>query len=133
MAGDLVLIDFLDLKQGNIAEGAPNAAGVAQQQYQCPADQYWLIDSMAILTNSAAASTLRIYVGGPGQGSPPIPVDEDLIDGSLSGNEDVSDRASPIRVFPGSYLTFRWTGLTVGSIAKLHAQGRILKRRIGRR
>lgn len=129
---DLVVVDFLDLKVGNIPEGAPFAAGVAQHQFPVPADQYWLIDSMAILTTSVAGSTLRIYVGGPGSGSPPTPVDEDLIDGSLSGNEDVSDRASPIRCFPGQYLTFRWTGLTAGSIAKLHAQGRILKRQIRR-
>lgn len=126
----LEVVDFLDVRDGQVPEGTPNAAGVAQRQYQCPSDQWWLVDSIMVRSNSVAISTLLIFVGGQGRasGSSTIPGDEDLIDGTSTGDLDTSDRNSPIRVLPGQYLTFRWEGLTVGSVAKLHFQGRILKR-----
>jgi hypothetical protein len=114
------VVDYLDKKAGNIVA---DAAGVAEQQYQCPADQWWLVDRGFVRSNSAAATTLLVFTGGP------EPNDEDGIDGSTSGNLDVADNAAPWRVFPGQYLTLRWTGATVGSIAKLHLQGRVLERR----
>lgn len=128
--GKLEVVDFLDIRDGQIPEGAPNAAGVAQRQYQCPSDQWWLVDSIMVRTNSVAISTLLVFVGGQGRtsGASVIPVDEDLIDGTSTGDLDTSDRSSPIRVLPGQYLTFRWEGLTAASVAKLHFQGRILKR-----
>lgn len=128
--GKLEVVDFLDIRNGQIPEGTPNAAGVALAQYQCPSDQWWLVDSIMVRSNSVAVSTLLIYTGGQGQvsGATVIPNDEDLIEGTSTGDLDVSDRSSPIRVLPGQYLSFRWTGLTGGAIAKLHFQGRILKR-----
>lgn len=130
--GKLEVVDFLDVRDGQVPEGSPNAAGVAQRQYQCPSDQWWLIDAIMVRSNSAAISTLLIFTGGQGRASATTgattPNDEDLIDGTSTGDLDTSDRSSPIRVLPGNYLTFRWEGLTVGAIAKLHFQGRILKR-----
>lgn len=129
--GKLEVVDFLDIRNGQVPEGLPNAAGVALAQYQCPSDQWWLVDSIMVRSNSVAISTLLIYTGGQGtttSSGAVIPNDEDLIEGTSTGDLDVSDRSSPIRVLPGQYLSFRWTGLTVGAIAKLHFQGRILKR-----
>lgn len=126
----LEVVDFLDIRDGQVPEGAPNAAGIAQRQFQVPSDQWWLIDSIMVRSNSVAISTLLIFVGGQGRpsGAATIPADEDLIEGTSTGDLDVSDRNSPIRCFPGQYVTFRWEGLTVGAIAKLHFQGRVLKR-----
>jgi len=127
----LEVVDFLDVRDGQIPEGTPNAAGVAQKQLQVPGDQWWLIDSIMVRSNSVATSTLLVFVGGQGRAAATgatVPNDEDLIDGTSSGELDTSDRSSPIRCFPGQYLTFRWEGLTVGSVAKVHFQGRVLKR-----
>ena len=115
----LRVVDFLELKAGQIVE---NGAGVCEQQWQCPADQYWQVDRAFVRTNSGAATTLIVYTGGA------VPSEEDGLDGSTSGNLDVADNAAPWRVMPGQYLTLRWTGASAGTVAKAHLQGRILKR-----
>jgi len=114
----LALVDFLDEKRVATADGT----GLAEIQFQVPTGEYWLVDRAAIRTDSAAASTLLVFGGGPS------PNDEDLLDGSTSGNLDVADNSSPWRIFPGQHLTLRWTGMTAASLAKAHLQGRKLAR-----
>jgi len=118
----LVQTDFLDIKATQAEGSTGEPAGQCSIQRQVPADQWWLIDRIAIRTNSVAASTFFVYGGGNN------PNDEDLLDGSSSGNLDVADNNAPDRFFPGQIVTFRWTGLTALSVCKIRAQGRVLTR-----
>jgi hypothetical protein len=121
----LVYTDWLDIKRV-IQEGTTGEpAGQVSAQVQVPVDQWWEIERMTIRTNSVAGSTFFVYTGSSN------PQDEDLVDGSSSGNLDVADNNSPARAFPGQIVTFRWTGLTAGSVAKVHANGKILTRQFG--
>ena len=118
----LAQTDFLDIKRTATEGTTGEPAGQCSIQVQVPADQWWLIDRFAIRTNSVAASTFFVYGGGN------QPQDEDLLDGSSSGNLDVADNNAPDRFFPGQIVTLRWTGLTAGSVCKVRAQGRVFTR-----
>lgn len=105
------IIDFGDIKQSAVF--ANNRAEIA---VTVPLGQWWLLDR-AVIRATAGTPDLFVYVGTEGN--------ENLVDGSSSGELDFADNNSPVVIQPGETLRFVWTGGTNGAVASVNAQYRV--------
>jgi hypothetical protein len=82
--------------------------------------EQWDITKLVVSSTSVAQTEVRIYRGTAS--------DVNLIDGSYSGNQDVSD--TELTLLAGEVLTFQWTGGTNGATCTARLEGtRSFKRR----
>jgi len=103
-----------------VGAAVADAAGVALIDMPGPnAGQVHVVERIVVTTTSALISEARVYVVSPSQEGIS---DADLRDGSSSGDLDVADLARAIRVHAGRALRVRWTGMTVGAIARVSVQ-----------
>lgn len=94
--------------QRDRAQVTADAAGEATVEFgPVPNFAFWLIQSITVANDGAAASEARVYVGSAQPSN--------LVDGTIAGNLDVSDRNQPILVPGGETLRIEWTGATAGS------------------
>jgi hypothetical protein len=99
----------------------PAAAGSATAYGpQLDVAELWLIDHAVCSCTSAAQTDLRLYGGQVSPGS--------LLDGSASGNFDVSDWPNGLQLQPTRQLVAVWTGADAGSVGTLTLQCRVLRR-----
>ena len=125
---------FSDMPSGPVAPGglsgpssqgitqplasAPATAGVAEVSLALPPQgKVYLVQRIAISTNSSAATTCSVYVGAPGDLSAP-----NLIDYSYDGNTDIADENSPILIPSGQTLTLVWASMSAGAVASARVQ-----------
>jgi hypothetical protein len=97
------------------AQATAGPDGVATATVGPERDRAWLIDRITVSGTSSAASQLRLYRG-----------DSDprrLLDSTYSGNQATSELPTPIRLEPGEYLTFQWTGCTPGAVQTASLEG----------
>lgn len=114
----LTVVDY----RSQFARSAPaDAAGIATVEFgPVPSGLLWLVQRMRVMTNSATASTLAVYAG---------PVDDsNMVDGTIVGNQDTADEASPILVDSNLMLTLQWTGATPGAIGTARIQHQVVQR-----
>jgi hypothetical protein len=111
--------DYATSQQSEISVG-----GSAELEWTPPQGSFWLVDRAAIRA-TGATGTLRIYVGNA--------TDENLVDGSDSGNFDIADNGAPWYVPSGVTLRFVWSGLAAGSVCSARIQYQVAARgnRIG--
>ncbi len=87
-----------------------DAAGIADAVFgPPPADGYWLVERIVVVTTSAAATEARMYSGDVD--------DANLEDGTSTGNLDIADETQAIVVPGGTVFRIRWTGGTINARA----------------
>jgi hypothetical protein len=92
-----------------------DAAGVADVLLPpVPAGQLMLVERITVSTDSAAASSVRVYLGAAAA--------INLVDGGANGNLDVSEYARPLLVPGGAQLRIRWSSMTAGAVASARVQ-----------
>ena len=82
-----------------------------------PAGLVMLVDRLFVACDSAAATTLGVFVGGTDT--------KNQRDYAPSGNVNVADLTPPIYVGPSQALHLRWEGATDGALAVATIQHRI--------
>lgn len=87
-----------------------DAAGRAELVFgPAPYGSMWLVQAVTVVTNAAAATAARVFVGQEH--------DVNLVDATSAGNMAISDRAQPIMVPGGQKLLIVWTGGAAGERA----------------
>lgn len=93
------------------------AGGVATVELvQLPDDEMWLVDRMVAQCDSTTDTAVRVTVGTL------------LVDGSNTGNFDVSESPNGILVRSSTSLRAEWVGASAGAVADLTLQVRVLRR-----
>lgn len=73
-----------------------------------PSGEIWLVDRYIVVSdNGAPTAALDCFVYDGAIGEPTSEIDFTAL-----GNNNVSDNAQPLFLFPNSYITFFWTGGT---------------------
>ena len=80
----------------------------------------WLVDHMVCVSDSAAKTTMRLYLDSI--------TPRRIRDGSASGNFDVGDWPGGLLVPARSSLIAQWTGATNGAVGVLALQARVYRR-----
>lgn len=101
-----------------VVAGADGKMAVELQQV--PDNELWLVDRIRVSSTSVIKSQVYLYENDATSL-------ENVIDGSLSGNFDVADNASPILLVGGIRLVFQWEGAEAGSLGFARVQWTILR------
>lgn len=97
---------------------AVNGVCVAQLA-AVPDNELWFVDRLRVSCDSTAPTVALVYSGQ---------IDDDYVeDGTLTGNFDVADYASPLALLPTEQLTVQWTGATGGAAGRLRAQITVMR------
>lgn len=103
----LTVVDYLPLH----ADATADSTGTAVAAWDAVQLAYmWLVTGITVRSNSAADTRSYVWAGPR------------LMDGSDSGNFDISDRSSPILVAAGEQFQVVWTGATPGAVCTIDAQ-----------
>lgn len=102
-----------------VGQSAPAAGGAMEAVFgPVPQGTAWLVERVLVITNSATPTTCFIFLGEAR--------DQNLIEGTNSGNLDVADEASPIMVPGNTELRVRWGGASDGAIGTCRVQYRAI-------
>lgn len=119
------VIDFRDASV--LSATVANAAGTMTATFEEVGPGYWWeIERLSVQSDSALASTVKIYAGDPG-------FKKNFRDSTVSGNLAVSDNASPIRLSAAQQLTVVWSGATPGATGWAWCQYKLVKRVVATR
>jgi hypothetical protein len=99
----------------------PAAGGTCLAQLPVvPDGELWFVNRLVVLCNSTSNTIAYVYANGQ-------LADDFVEDGTLTGNFDVADNASPLLLLTGEQLTVQWNGASNGAIGRLRAQITIMK------
>lgn len=104
--------------RSNVPAGA--AGTCFAQLPPVPTDELWFLDRYRVMSNSTTPTVAYLYSGTPD-------VDDNVEDGTLTGNFDVADNASPLALLPTEQLTVTWTGASLGTIGRFRTQITVMK------
>ncbi len=85
---------------------------------QLDLSELWLIDHAVSTCTSSTKTVLRMYAGAPGGV---------ILDGTDSGNFQVADWPAGLQLAPGRQLCAVWSGASVGAVAELVLQVRVMR------
>ncbi|NUP79746.1 MAG: hypothetical protein HOV96_19595 [Nonomuraea sp.] len=85
-----------------------------------PDGELWFVDRLRVMCNSTSNTIAYVYANGS-------LADDFVEDGTLTGNFDVADNASPLLLLTGEPLTIQWTGASAGAVARLRAQITVMR------
>lgn len=95
------------------------ASGIVSVEYgDVPRGLIWKIERVTVQTDSAAATTARLYLNSAGTGRM-------LADGTNSGNLDVGDQFHAITMPAGHKVEIEWTGMSLNAVATAVLQIRV--------
>ena len=95
---------------------AADSTGVITAQFEVvPYDFYWMVEIIAVSTNSTTGTKAYVYVDTP------LTVDN-IISTSTQGNLDQDDRNNQILIEPTKRMTVKWTGASLGSQGTVRIQ-----------
>lgn len=107
----LTVVDYLPLH----ADAVADATGQAVATWDPVELGYmWLVDGLSVRTTSTTDTRATVWAGPR------------LMDGSDSGNFDISDRSAPILVAAGEALEVVWTGATPGATCTFDGQYQLI-------
>lgn len=110
-----------DYRKPVTRSNVPAAGGTCFAQLPpVPDDELWFVDRIRVMSDSTTATVAYCYSGTPD-------VDDNVEDGTLTGNFDVADNASPMALLPTEQLTVVWTGASDGTIGRLRAQITVMR------
>lgn len=111
------LVDYLEVAR----QTPPAVGGLAELLLpQLADDVRWLIDHAVVSCDSTLQTQLRWY------DSTPEPLSQ--LDGSFTGNYDVSEWPNGLRIAPGRALLMQWTGCSPKARGTVNLQARVLRR-----
>lgn len=111
------LVDWLS----NPWKTLPAAGGLAEVDCgQLDPDEMWLIDHAVVQSTSTTPTAVRLYES--------YAVREQLLDGSNSGNFDVSDWPAGLVLRPSTSLVVQWSGVSAGATCQVRLQARVMRR-----
>jgi hypothetical protein len=104
-----------------VRSNLPAAGGKCSAQLPAvPGDELWFVDRIRVMSDSTTPTIAYCYSGTPD-------VDDNVEDGTLTGNFDVADNASPMALLPTEQLTVVWTGASNGTIGRLRVQITVMR------
>lgn len=112
----LTTVDILPLS-GSATAAANGIATVAFDQVD--PGYLWLVTAMSVRADDPTTTTqprADVYTGPR------------LLDGSMSGRFDISDRNAPLLVNSGEQLQIVWSGATPGALYRFDAQYYLVRR-----
>jgi hypothetical protein len=112
------VVDWLDRSYVSTPAGADATATITLPTLAD--DERWQLTHMLVGCTSSTATQLRLYLDSA--------ANNNLRDGSSSGNFDVADWPQGLWVPPGRTLIARWAGCSAGAVATLTLQATILRR-----
>lgn len=104
---------------GRIKQSAVVANSRAEISATAPQGAVWLIDRESVRASAGSGLTMLVYVGTESN--------ENLVDGSGSGELDFADNNSPIIVQSGETIRFVWPSATNGVVVTVNAQYRVAR------
>ncbi len=96
------------------SEPAPGSGIVDALIGPVPTDQVWLVERIAVTSDSGAPTIASVYTGAVDSAN--------LVDRTASGNADIADEVQPIFVAGGQLLIVRWVGMTAGARGTVRLQ-----------
>jgi hypothetical protein len=115
VASDWYLADY---DEATVQSGKA-AGGVATAQLaQTPPGEVWEVDRITVACTSTTPTSCLLYDG----------LSSVAIEGTFSGNFDVADENSPVRLLESAQLQFIWTGCSNNAIGTARVQWRIYRR-----
>lgn len=84
-----------------------------------PENELWFVDRLRVMSDSTTATIAYCYSG--------LIDDDGVEDGTLTGNFDVADNASPLALLPQEQLTVVWSGASDGAVGRLRAQITVMR------
>jgi hypothetical protein len=107
----------VDLLSVTYNTGPADASGVVSiTSDQVPPGTFWRIERIVVSNTSTDPTTFRLYKAGI------------LEDGSYSGNFDVADGGSPLRVDSALHVLGQWTGCSLGAVGTITLEGMVVQR-----
>ena len=117
-AAGLTVVDY---RSPYLTSGPADAAGLMSVTFEpVPPGYLWLIQRATVSTTSTAATRAMMYAGAP---SP-----QNFVDGTNSGNLDISDENAPIMLDSSTQLLIQWTGATPGATGTARIQYQLVQR-----
>jgi hypothetical protein len=114
-ASDWYLADFDE----QTVQSKPAAGGIATATLsQTPPGEAWEVDRITVACTSTQPTSCLLYDG----------LSAVAIEGTVSGNFDVADESSPVRLLEGAQLQLIWSNASNGAVGTARVQYRINSR-----
>lgn len=103
-----------------VRSSLPAAGGICSALLPAvPDNELWFLDRLLVQCDSASATVAYVYLDQA--------ADENVIDGTFSGNFDVADYAAPHAIERTRQLLVQWQGAAVGAVGRFRAQYTVMR------
>lgn len=114
-------LQVIDYRVSALTSRPVDATGIVTLTFPQVVDgQLWRVERITVTSTSLVPTSAVVYAGDVTTGN--------VVDGTDSGNLDISDELSPILVDSTLALTIQWSGVSLGKVCTARIQYQIVQR-----